>query len=82
MYTDARHPEIINKGGITDILLLPTPTPSQYANAKSCVKKKDFAWMSLLKSWAVGPVVLGLYCSLFAASMQNVAHVRLQICVC
>ena len=30
-----------NQRGITDVLLLPTPTPSQYVNAESCIKRKN-----------------------------------------
>jgi hypothetical protein len=35
------HLEIINKVGIMDVLLLPIPTPIQYANARSYVKDAE-----------------------------------------
>ena len=47
-----------------------------------CQREKNFAWTSLLKDQAVGPVVPGCCCSLFAALMQNAARVGSRICVC
>lgn len=70
--------------GITDVLLLPTPTPSQYADASRVPKRrKDVDVTSRLrKNRAFGPRVPGWCSMFFVASAQIAVLMELQICAC